>query len=78
VLLDVRRRLIRRERVAQGSVSRCPVSPRDALRVAVREGAHGVVFVHNHPSGVMRSSELRAVAEVRSRPPARSRRGARA
>jgi DNA repair protein RadC len=27
------------------------VSPRDTLRVAVREGAHGVLFVHNHPSG---------------------------
>jgi DNA repair protein RadC len=51
VLLDVRGRLIRAERVAQGSVSQCPVSPRDTLRVAVREGAHGVVFVHNHPSG---------------------------
>ena len=51
VLLDVRGRLLRTERVAQGSVSQCPVSPRDALRVAVREGAHGVVFVHNHPSG---------------------------
>lgn len=51
VLLDVRGRLIRTERVAQGSVSQCPVSPRDALRVAVREGAHGVVFVHSHPSG---------------------------
>jgi len=50
VLLDVRGRLIRAERVAQGSVSQCPVSPRDVLRVAVREGAHGVVFVHNHPS----------------------------
>ncbi len=51
VLLDVRGRLIRTERVAQGSVSQCPVSPRDALRIAVREGAHGVVFVHNPPSG---------------------------
>jgi DNA repair protein RadC len=51
VLLDVRGRLLRTERVAQGSVSQCPVSPRDVFRVAVREAAHGVVFVHNHPSG---------------------------
>jgi DNA repair protein RadC len=51
VLLDVRGRLIRAERVAEGSLTQCPVSPRDALRPAVREGAHGVVFVHNHPSG---------------------------
>jgi len=51
VLLDVRGRLIRAERVAEGSLTQCPVSPRDALRPAVREGAHGVIFVHNHPSG---------------------------
>ena len=56
VLLDVRGRLIRAAQVAEGSLTQCPVSPRDALRPAVREGAHGVVFVHNHPSGVMRSS----------------------
>lgn len=58
VLLDVRGRLMRTERVAQGSVSQCPVSPREALRAAVREGAHGLVFVHNHPSGFMRSAGL--------------------
>ncbi len=51
VLLDVRGRLIRAAQVAEGSLTQCPVSPRDALRPAVREGAHGVVFVHNHPSG---------------------------
>lgn len=51
VLLDVRGRLLRAVQVAEGSLSQCPVSPRDALRPAVREGAHGVVFCHNHPSG---------------------------
>ncbi|HYD39439.1 MAG TPA: DNA repair protein RadC [Anaeromyxobacter sp.] len=51
VLLDVRGRLLRAVQIAEGSLTQCPVSPRDALRPAVREGAHGVVFVHNHPSG---------------------------
>lgn len=51
ILLDVRGRLIRAAQVAEGSLSQCPVSPRDALRPAVREGAHGIVFCHNHPSG---------------------------
>jgi DNA repair protein RadC len=69
VLLDVRGRLIRTERVAQGSVSQCPVSPRDTLRVAVREGAHGVVFVHNHPSGFMRTSPLRGTPREERTPP---------
>jgi DNA repair protein RadC len=72
VLLDVRGRLLRAERVAEGSLTQCPVSPRDALRPAVRDGAHGVVFVHNHPSGDPSPSaedadlteRLRAAAEL--------------
>lgn len=72
VLLDVRGRLIRSERIAQGSLSQCPVSPRDTLRVAIREAAHGLVFVHNHPSGdpspsaddVDLTERLRAAAEL--------------
>lgn len=72
VLLDVRGRLMRAVQVAEGSLTQCPVSPRDALRPAVREGAHGVVFVHNHPSGDPAPSpedfdltaRLRAAAEL--------------
>ena len=72
VLLDVRGRLLRSVQVAEGSLTQCPVSPRDALRPAVREGAHGVVFVHNHPSGDPAPSpedfdlteRLRAAAEL--------------
>jgi len=50
VMLDVRGRLLRTERIAQGSLTQCPVNPRDVFRTVVREAAHGVVFVHNHPS----------------------------
>ena len=72
VLLDVRGRLQRVVQVAEGSLSQCPVSPRDALRPAVREGAHSVVFAHNHPSGdpapspedVDLTERLRAAAEL--------------
>jgi DNA repair protein RadC len=72
VLLDVRGRLLKVAQVAEGSLTQCPVSPRDALRPAVREGAHGVVFVHNHPSGDPAPSpedgdltdRLRAAAEI--------------
>lgn len=67
VLLDVRGRLLRAERVAEGSLTQCPVSPRDALRPAVREGAHGVVFVHNHPSGDPSPSAEDAVLTERLR-----------
>jgi len=72
VLLDVRGRLLRSVQVAEGSLSQCPVSPRDALRPAVRAGAHSVVFAHNHPSGDPTPSpedadltdRLRAAAEL--------------
>ncbi len=50
VLLDVRGRLLRTERIAQGSLTQCPVNPRDVFRVAVREAAPSIIFVHNHPS----------------------------
>ena len=50
VLLDVRGRLLGRRLVARGSISQCPVSPRDALRAAVREGATASSSSHNHPS----------------------------
>jgi DNA repair protein RadC len=72
VLLDVRGRLLGRRLVARGSLSQCPVSPRDALCPAVRDGAHGVIFIHNHPSGDPSPSfedadlteRLRAAAEL--------------
>jgi DNA repair protein RadC len=72
VLLDVRGRLLKALQVAEGSLTQCPVSPRDTLRPAVRDGAHGVVFVHNHPSGDPSPSpedadlteRLRAAAEL--------------
>ncbi|HEX9307666.1 MAG TPA: JAB domain-containing protein, partial [Anaeromyxobacter sp.] len=50
VLLDVRGRLIKTGKIAEGSLTQCPVSPRDALREPIRIGAHSIVFVHNHPS----------------------------
>jgi len=72
ILLDVRGRLIRAAQVAEGSLAQCPVSPRDALRPAVREGAHSIVLCHNHPSGdptpsaddVDLTDRLRAAAEL--------------
>jgi DNA repair protein RadC len=72
VLLDVRGRLMRTAMVAEGSLTQCPVCPRDVLREAVRIGAHGIVFAHNHPSGDPAPSpedadlteRLRAAAEL--------------
>jgi DNA repair protein RadC len=72
VLMDVRGRLLKPVKIAQGSISQCPVNPRDVLREAVRIGAHGLVFTHSHPSGDPSPSpddldlteRLRAAAEL--------------
>ena len=50
-LLDAKQRLLRDVRIAEGSLSATLVHPREAFGAAVREPAHAVLFVHNHPSG---------------------------
>lgn len=50
-LLDVKNRLLRDVRIAEGSLNATLVHPREAFAPAVREPAHAVIFVHNHPSG---------------------------
>lgn len=72
VLLNTRGQLLKVVQVAQGSVSMCPVSPRDVLKEAIRANAHSVIFVHNHPSGdpspssddVSLTERLRAASEL--------------
>lgn len=72
VFLDVRGRLIARSRIATGDLSFCAVAPRQILRAALMHNAHGVIFVHNHPSGdpspspedVDLTHQLRAAAEL--------------
>lgn len=49
--LDTRNRLLRDVRVAEGGLISCATSPREVFAAALREGATGVVLVHNHPSG---------------------------
>lgn len=49
--LDAKNGLRSAQRVAQGGIHGCSVTPRDVLRPAVRNAAAAVVVVHNHPSG---------------------------
>lgn len=67
LLLNAQRELLRIERVAQGTLDRCDVHPRDVFSPAMREGAHGVVVVHNHPSGEPTASpeDHRLTAQLR-------------
>lgn len=50
-LLDTKNRLLREAKVSEGTLTNSLIHPREAFREAVREAAHSVIFIHNHPSG---------------------------
>ena len=51
VLLDVKHRPVRDERVSVGVLDGSLVHPREVFAAAVRERAAAVILLHNHPSG---------------------------
>jgi DNA repair protein RadC len=57
VLVNTRRRLIRVERLSQGTLDSLLVHPREVFRAAIAAGAAAVILVHNHPSGDPTPSE---------------------
>lgn len=57
ILLNTRRRLIRVEKISQGTLDTLLVHPREVFRSAVTQGASAIVLAHNHPSGDPAPSE---------------------
>lgn len=57
LLLNTRRRLIRDERISQGTLDSTLVHPREVFKHAITSNASAVVLVHNHPSGDPTPSE---------------------
>ena len=57
VLLNTRRRLIRIDRLSQGTLDTILVHPREVFRGAIAANAAAIVIVHNHPSGDPTPSE---------------------
>ncbi|NLC83575.1 MAG: DNA repair protein RadC, partial [Ruminococcaceae bacterium] len=51
VLMDIRNRVIRVIRIAEGGLSSSVICPRDLFREAVRANAAALILAHNHPSG---------------------------
>lgn len=56
LFLDTRHRVIRVERLFQGSIDGACVYPRVVAERALRLGAAAVIVAHNHPSGVAEPS----------------------
>ena len=57
VLLNTRRRLIRVERISEGTLDTLLVHPREVFKAAIAANASAIVLVHNHPSGDPSPSE---------------------
>ena len=51
VLVDIKHQYLGQERISIGTLRTSPATPREVFRPAIRAAAHGVIFVHNHPSG---------------------------
>jgi len=51
VLLNGKNRVIRTVTISEGSLTSCPVHPREVFVPAVRESSAAILLVHNHPSG---------------------------
>lgn len=57
LLLNTRRRLIRIEKISQGTLDTILVHPREVFKIAITANAAAVILVHNHPSGDPTPSE---------------------
>lgn len=55
--LSTKNDVLKMERICSGGMDWVSLNPRDVLRQALREGAHGIILVHNHPSGDPEPSE---------------------
>ena len=51
VLLNARNRIMGIEKLAEGTISRISIYPRELVKLAIKNQATAVVLVHNHPSG---------------------------
>ncbi len=51
VLLNTKGRLIKDVTVSEGGLTSSMAHPREVFSPAIRESAHSVILVHNHPSG---------------------------
>lgn len=49
--LDAKGRVLREERVSEGTLQSSPAHPREVFGPALRHGAAALILLHNHPSG---------------------------
>lgn len=57
ILLNTRRKLIRVDKISQGTLDSVLIHPREVFKSAISANASALVIVHNHPSGDPTPSE---------------------
>jgi DNA repair protein RadC len=56
LLLDAQNRLIKAQELFRGTLSQTSVYPREVVKLSLAGNAAGVLFAHNHPSGLAEPS----------------------
>ena len=56
VFLDAQNRVIAADEMFRGTLTQTSVYPREIVKAALRHNAAGVIFSHNHPSGMAEPS----------------------
>jgi DNA repair protein RadC len=56
LFLDAQNRLLASEELFRGTLTQTSVYPREIVKTALHHNAAGVIFAHNHPSGVAEPS----------------------
>ena len=57
IFLDNRHRIIKVERLFNGTIDGTSVYPREVVKKALKYNAAAIIFCHNHPSGVCEQSQ---------------------
>lgn len=66
MLLDDKKKVIKCEKVFEGTVNSTPITVKKVVAMAVNSNATGVILAHNHPGGVAlpSRSDLRATEKI--------------
>jgi DNA repair protein RadC len=56
VCVDAQHRVIAAEELFRGTLTQTSVYPREVVKTALRHNSAGVIFAHNHPSGIAEPS----------------------
>lgn len=51
LILDAHHKILHSELISVGSLTKSFAHPREVFQAAVKESAHSIIMVHNHPSG---------------------------